>query len=88
MSAAVPELIVIRRVNENSLAIRTDFSDAAAWDQVRAMIEQPVGEFRAYVDFVSDPEFDGLTPERLLSSLPEASQKPFAFFDALVTKRQ
>jgi hypothetical protein len=64
---------------ENSLAIRTDFSDPAAWDQVRAMIEQPVGEFRAYVDFVSDPEFDGLTPAQLLSSLPEGSQKPFAF---------
>ena len=64
---------------DNSLAIRTDFSDAVAWDQVRAMIEQPVGEFKAYVDFVSDPEFDGLTPERLLRSLPEVSKKPFAF---------
>jgi hypothetical protein len=45
---------------EDSLVLRTDFSDEAAWTRICSEIEAPVGEFRAYVTFVSDPEFAGL----------------------------
>ena len=64
---------------ESSLALRTDFSDASAWDRVCAMVQESVGDFKAYVELVSDPEYDGLTPEQLLSLLPEGSHRSFAF---------
>ncbi|GAC1319084.1 MAG: hypothetical protein NVSMB22_01700 [Chloroflexota bacterium] len=46
--------------SENSLVVRTDFSDQVAWARICSEIEAPVGEFRAYVSFVDDPAFDGL----------------------------
>ena len=46
---------------KNALVLRTDFSDAAAWEAICAAIREPVGEFRAYVHFVSDPAYAGLT---------------------------
>jgi len=64
---------------ENSLVLRTDFSDESAWKSLCAAIEEPVGDFRAYVDFVSDREFDGLEGEQLLSALSENSDRSFAF---------
>lgn len=42
------------------------------------MIREPVGEFRAYVDFVSDKNFEGLTAEQLASA-SQASYRSFAF---------
>jgi len=66
-------------VTENSLVLRTDFSDESAWQRVRTAIEQPAGEFRAYVDFVSDPDFDGLTPEALASAHSPDSPHSFVF---------
>jgi hypothetical protein len=42
-------------------------------------LEQPVGDFRAYVDFISDSDFVGLTPEELISAHSPESQRSFAF---------
>ena len=53
--------------SENALVVRTDFSDKAAWARICREIEAPVGEFRAYVSFVSDPEFAGLDAATLTS---------------------
>jgi len=50
---------------KDSLVLRTDFSDESAWQAICATIQQPVGDFRAYVDFLSDPEYDGLTVVQL-----------------------
>jgi hypothetical protein len=66
-------------VTENSSVLRTDFSDESAWQRVCAAIEQPVGEFRAYVDFISDPDFAGLTPDELASACSSDLQHSFAF---------
>ena len=65
--------------SEDPPVLRTDFSDDSAWASIRAAIKQPVGEFRAYVDFVSDPEYDGLTAEQLTGLMPEDSDLTFAF---------
>ena len=46
---------------EKSTVLRTDFSDDSIWQLVCSAIEEPVGEFRAYVTFVSDPAFNGIT---------------------------
>src|SRR5262249_21940913 len=46
-----------------------------------AAIQRPVGEFqfRAYVEFLSDPDCDGLSPEQLRSLIPERSGHTFLF---------
>ena len=64
---------------KNALVLRTDFSDAAAWEAMCAAIREPVGEFRAYVDFVSDPAYAGITTEQLLSLLPPGAHHTFIF---------
>jgi len=45
---------------ENPLALRTDFSDEAAWKSLQALLENTGDEFAPAFDFVSDPAFDGL----------------------------
>ena len=48
-------------------ALRTDFSDEHVWQLVCRAIEAPVGDFRAYVTFVSDPTFEGITVEEVVA---------------------
>jgi hypothetical protein len=55
---------------ENALVLRTDFSDDSTWESICAAIKEPVGEFRAYVDCISDPEYDGLTVDQLITLAP------------------
>jgi tetratricopeptide (TPR) repeat protein len=64
---------------ENSLALRTDFSDEAAWQSLCATITNPDADFTVNVDFVSDPKFDGLKAEQLPGQLAEDSPLTFAF---------
>lgn len=47
--------------SEYSLVLRTDFSDDPSWTRLCREIEAPVGPFRAYVSFLSDPDFAGLS---------------------------
>jgi hypothetical protein len=63
----------------DTLVLRTDFSDEAAWESISAAILEPQGDFRAYVELVSDQEFDGVTAERLLSLFPEDPKRTFIF---------
>jgi hypothetical protein len=60
---------------EDSLVIRTDFSDDAAWDAICAAIRKPATEFqfKAHVKFLSDPNYDGLTPAELW---PQVAKRP------------
>jgi hypothetical protein len=57
---------------ENAPVLRTDFSDPAAWEDIRAEIQKPVGrlQFRANVEFIDDPQFADLTTNQLLELLP------------------
>jgi hypothetical protein len=64
---------------EEALVLRTDFSDDAAWEELCAAIQAPAGGFRAYVECVSDREFDGLTVEQLVALAPRGSGHTFAF---------
>jgi len=61
---------------ENALVLRTHFSDDAAWESTCAAIQEPVGqfEFQAYVDCLSDPEYDGLTVAQLTELVPKDSR--------------
>jgi hypothetical protein len=52
--------------SNQSLVIRTDFSNDAAWHVVVSEVRQPVDGFYAYVDLVDDRAFDGLTVQELV----------------------
>ena len=58
---------------ENALVLRTDFSNHAAWETIRAIIRKPVGifRFRANVDLFDDIEYAGITKDQLLELIPK-----------------
>jgi hypothetical protein len=58
---------------QNPLVLRTDFSDQAAWETIRASIQKPVGifRFRAHVEFLDDVGYAGLTKDKLLELVPK-----------------
>ena len=64
---------------ENSLAIRTDFSDDSAWQSICDAIKDPDNEFEANLDYISDKAFDGLTVKQLPSVFEEDSEVTFVF---------
>jgi hypothetical protein len=66
-------------VTKNSLALRTDFSDDSAWQSLCKEIDQPVGDFRAHVDYVSDSAFDGLTAQQVVTAHHADPHRTFAF---------
>jgi hypothetical protein len=65
---------------EDALVLRTDFSDDGAWNALCAAIQEPSEEgFRAHVDCISDPAFDGLTVAQLVRLAPKGGDHIFAF---------
>jgi hypothetical protein len=62
--------------SKDALLLRTDFLNEDAWAEVSAAVQQPVGEFRAYVTPVSDPAFDGATVDDVARLVSEAGH-PF-----------
>ena len=65
---------------ENSLMLRTHFSDDAAWRALCAAIEEPSEDgFKAVVDCISDPAYAGLTIEQLVTLSPQGIGRSFAF---------
>jgi hypothetical protein len=64
----------------NSLLIRTDFSDDAAWDALCEDVQaRSEGGFQAHVDCINDPVYDGLTVEQLVVLNPKGTDRSFAF---------
>jgi hypothetical protein len=63
----------------NALVLRTDFSDAAAWEAMCAAIQKPHGAFRAFVDFVDDSEYNSIAIDQVLALIPPASNHTFMF---------
>lgn len=57
---------------ENALVLRTDFSNEAVWEKIRALIQKPVGlfRFRANVEFLSDTDYADITKDQLLELIP------------------
>jgi hypothetical protein len=51
-----------------SLVLRTDFSTEAVWKALCEAIAAPVGEFRAYVEFVSDAEYEAAPIDALMKA--------------------
>src|SRR5690242_20512251 len=66
---------------QDSLVLRTDFSDEAAWQALCKVIETPtpLEGFMAGVVFVSDRDFEGISVETVMARLPENWQHSFLF---------
>jgi len=64
-----------------SLVIRTDFAHEPEWVRIQSAISEPQAEdgFLAYVQFVDDRAYEGLTPARLLEVVPDDANHSFAF---------
>ena len=66
--------------SDNSLLLRTDFSDDAAWAALCEAVQIPSEEgFQANLDCISDPAYDGLTVEQLVKLVPKGGDRAFAF---------
>jgi len=61
--------------------IRTEFSDALAWEEVKRLVVAPSTEdqFQAYVTFVDNPAFSGMSADQLLQSRDPGDQHGFFF---------
>ncbi len=64
--------------SRDSLVVRTDFSDDETWKQVRTALAAPIGDFKAYVEFIDDPEYDGASVEEIVAARP-ANGATFVF---------
>lgn len=69
--------VLTDHLEDESLLIRTDFTDDAAWRDiaVAAMAPIPQGdgtEFAAYLTCIDNPEYDGLTVDGLLEAIGES----------------
>ena len=56
---------------QKPLIFRTDFSSQVAWQELCAAIQEPVGDFLAYVEFFEDAEFADVTKDQLLVLIPK-----------------
>ena len=61
------------------IVLRTDFTDDQAWSRLCSLISSPIGRdgFLANVVSVDDPSFAGVTPEALLTSIPDNHRHRF-----------
>jgi hypothetical protein len=65
---------------ELSPVIRTDFTNEAAWKDFCEGVTAPSPEgFQAYVEFINNSQYRGLTIDQLLALLPEDFGKSFLF---------
>jgi hypothetical protein len=66
--------------SDNSLLLRTDFTDEAVWTALCEAAQEESDEgFRARVDCISDPAYNGLTVEQLVALAPKGGDHSFAF---------
>ena len=64
---------------ENSPVLRTDYSDDFAWERICEAVRAPADEFRAYVPFLSDPKYQGLSAAQVAEFLPADFSQSFIF---------
>jgi hypothetical protein len=66
--------------SDNSLLLRTDFSDDAAWIALCEAVRAPSEDgFEARLDCIDDPAYRGLTIDQLMELAPKGSGRLFVF---------
>ena len=69
--------------------LRTDFADEACWRSVRAeVLAETVDGFRAYVDVIEDPAFDGLGTDEVLAAVGDDYRWGYLVVGDRVTMRE
>ena len=61
----------------NAVVLRTDFSNADAWESIRSEIQQPVGGFLASVEFIDDGDYAWVNKDQLLHLISGATEHTF-----------
>jgi hypothetical protein len=70
----------------HGLLIRTDYSDDAAWNELRELLGRPDGDgFVASLVHVDDPTYDGVTVDGLLAMSFEDPEIPYVLIADRVT---
>jgi hypothetical protein len=64
--------------SNDSLVVRTDFSDDEIWAQVRTALAAPVDDFQANLEFVDDAAYNGASVEDIIAARP-ANDTSFLF---------
>ncbi len=60
---------------ENTLLLRTDFSDDSEWASLCKTVQQPNEDgFQAYLECISDSAYEGLTVEQIIVLEPKGDQ--------------
>lgn len=59
------------------LVVRTDFTNDAAWEALCAALRAPVTGFYAYLEYLDDRRFDGLSKDALVALVPADAHQPF-----------
>ncbi|MGF1575641.1 MAG: hypothetical protein ACFCU9_06810 [Cyanophyceae cyanobacterium] len=73
-------------ITEESLLVRTDFSDDVAWIDLCKALQEPSEEgFLAYLHFISDKAYEGLTVEQLVAFVLENGNHPLVFLADQIT---
>jgi hypothetical protein len=66
--------------SEKTLVLRTDFSSDSGWAALCVAMRKPWGDDDLPdVEFVSDPEYEGLTVAQLLALAPPDEERTFIF---------
>lgn len=79
-------MLTLPKGSENSLLLRTDFSDETAWTDLCDQLREPSDEgFLPRLDIVSDRAYEGLTVQELVALNPRDAGHPYAFLADQVT---
>lgn len=57
--------------SENPLVLRVDFTNQAIWEEICRAVQEPVDGFYAYIEFLNDPMYEGVTQENLRTLIPD-----------------
>ncbi len=74
-------------ITDDTPVLRTDFSDNLLWKSVCDEIQKPVGEFKAYVNFIDDPQYENLNLEKIHSLIsPDSNHTTIFIIDSTTIK--
>jgi len=76
----MPEPVLVLPQSNQTLLLRSDYSDQSAWEELCRLVEAPYEEgFCAYVTFVDDPTLAGRTLNELIAVAESGGYQSFFF---------
>ena len=76
----MPEPVLVLPQSNETLLLRSDYSDQSAWTEFCHLVEAPYEEgFQAYVTFVDDPTLAGRTLDELTAVAESGGYQSFFF---------